>query len=144
MQSRIINDGLQRTFARSFPTGDEVVSNLTSFARQYDVAAAAFTGLGALSDLVLGYFDWQTKQYHHIKVDEQVEAVSFLGNFALDEHGRPSVHPHIVVSKRDGTAHGGHLIEGHARPIIEVIVTEQPTYLQRRHDPESGLALIRL
>ena len=144
MQSRIINESPQRTFALAFATGDEVVSNLTNFAREYDVTAAAFTGLGALNDLVLGYFDWQSKKYQRIEIKEQVEAVSFIGNFALDESGRPSVHPHIVVSKRDGSAHGGHLLEAHARPIVEVIVTEQPTYLQRRRDPESGLALIRL
>jgi uncharacterized protein len=52
------------------------------------------------------------------------------------------VHAHVVLGKSDGTAHGGHLMEGHVRPTLELILTEAPTYLQRKMDEESGLALI--
>ncbi len=37
----------------------------------------------------------------------------------------------------------GHLGKAHVRPTLEVIVTESPAHLRKRHDPESGLALIR-
>jgi len=66
-----------------------------------------------------------------------------LGNVTVRD-GEPAVHAHVVVGKQDGTAHGGHLIEGHVRPTLEVIVVESPRHLHRRYDPESGLALIRL
>jgi len=36
----------------------------------------------------------------------------------------------------------GHLIEGKVRPTLEVILTESPAHLRKRHDLESGLALI--
>jgi predicted DNA-binding protein with PD1-like motif len=49
-----------------------------------------------------------------------------------------------VIGKADGTAHGGHLLEAHVRPTLEVIVTESPAHLHRRSDPETGLALLRL
>jgi uncharacterized protein len=52
------------------------------------------------------------------------------------------VHVHVVVGKRDGSAHGGHLIEAHVRPTLELILTEPPTSLRRRFDPETGLALV--
>jgi hypothetical protein len=58
--------------------------------------------------------------------------------------GEPKVHTHVVVGKADGTAHGGHLIEAHVRPTLEVVLVEPPQHLQRQSDPESGLALIRL
>jgi uncharacterized protein len=58
------------------------------------------------------------------------------------EDGRPKVHAHVVVGKADGTAHGGHLIEGHVRPTLEVVLTEAPRHLEWRHDDVSGLALI--
>ncbi len=58
--------------------------------------------------------------------------------------GEPQVHVHVSVAKRDGTAHGGHLLEGHVWPTLEVLVTESPTALAKRHDPETGLALIDL
>lgn len=112
--------------------------------REHDVTSASFTGLGALSRVVLGYFDWERKEYRKITFDEQVEVVSLLGNVALDESGQPSLHPHMVIARADAAAFGGHVLEAVVRPVIELVVTESPTYLQRRKDTESGLALIRL
>ena len=144
MKSRIINEGPQRTFAVVFDAGDEVVAGLTEFARTHAIRAAQFSGLGALADAVLGYFDWEKKEYKRIPLREQVEVVSLIGNVALGEDDRPSLHPHIVVAKADASAWGGHLLEAHVRPILEVVLTESPGHLERRKDPESGLALIRL
>ncbi len=92
---------------------------------------------------MLGYFDWQKKDYTRIPVAEQVEVLALVGDIALND-GEPQLHPHVVIGKADGSAHGGHLLEAHVRPTLEVIVTESPAHLQRRSDPESGLALIRL
>jgi uncharacterized protein len=143
MKTKLIHDGPQRTFALVFDKGDEVLDHLLAFAKAERLAAAEFTGLGALSDAVLGYFDWQTKDYRRIAVDEQVEVLNLTGNIAL-ANGEPKLHPHIVLGKADGTAHGGHLLEAHVRPTLEVIVTESPRHLERRSDPETGLALLQL
>jgi predicted DNA-binding protein with PD1-like motif len=143
MKAKLIHDAPQRTFALVFETGDEVLENLLAFARAHRLSAAAFTGLGALSDAVLGYFDWQKKDYRRIPLVEQVEVLNLTGTIALAD-GEPKLHPHIVVGKADGTAHGGHLLEAHVRPTLEVIVTESPAHLHRRSDPETGLALLRL
>lgn len=144
MKSRILKEGAEKTFALVFDTGDEVLAGLGAFARERQISAAAFTGIGAFSSVVLGYFDWQKKEYRRIPLQEQVEVVSLIGNIACGEDGKPTLHPHIVVAKRDGSAHGGHLLEGHVRPTLEFVITEAPAHLQRRHDPQSGLALIRL
>ncbi|HEU4923641.1 MAG TPA: hypothetical protein VFT23_11270 [Burkholderiales bacterium] len=48
-----------------------------------------------------------------------------------------------MLGKRDGAACGGHLLAASVRPTLEVILTESRGYLQRRHDPASGLTLIR-
>lgn len=143
MKSKLIHEGPQRTFAVVFDKGDEVLESLLAFAKAHGLSAAEFTGLGALSDAVLGYFDWQQKDYKRIPIDEQVEVLNLTGNIALAD-GEPKLHPHIVVGKADGTAHGGHLLEAHVRPTLEVIITESPAHLQRRSDPETGLALIRI
>ena len=143
MKARLIHDAPQRTFAVVFDKGDEVLDNLLAFANEHRLSAAEFTGLGALSDAVLGYFDWQKKDYKRIRIDEQVEVLNLTGNIALAD-GKPKLHPHIVLGKADGSAHGGHLLEAHVRPTLEVIVTESPTHLERRSDPETGLALLKL
>ena len=143
MKSKLIHEGPQRTFAVVFATGDEVIESLLGFAREQQLTAAELTGLGALSDAVLGYFDWQKKDYKRIPIGEQVEVLNLTGNVALAD-GEPGLHVHIVLGKADGTAHGGHLLQAHVRPTLEVIVTESPAHLRRRSDPETGLALIQL
>ncbi len=91
---------------------------------------------------MLEYFDWEKKDYTKIPVREQVEVASLLGDVAeLD--GKPALHLHIVVGKRDGHAMAGHLGEAHVRPTLEVIIAESPAHLRKRYDPASKLALIR-
>jgi predicted DNA-binding protein with PD1-like motif len=54
------------------------------------------------------------------------------------------VHAHVVVGKRNGSAMGGHLLEAHVRPALEVMLQESGEQLKRKFDPESGLALVDL
>lgn len=143
MKSKLLEAQAGKTFAVVFDTGDEAASGLASFARQNHLAASHFTAIGALSSVVLGYFDWQRKEYQKIRLDEQVEVLSCIGDVAL-EKDQPKVHAHIVVGRADGSTRGGHLLEARVRPTLEVILVESPEHLRKRFDPESGLALIRL
>lgn len=143
MQSRLLHDAQgQRTFALILSTGDEVMDSLKAFATRERITAAQISAIGALSDAVLMYFDWEKKNYQRIPVKEQVEVASLLGDVA-EADGKPAIHVHIVLGRRDGTALAGHLGEAHVRPTLEIIITESPVHLRKRHDPESGLALIR-
>ncbi len=143
MRAKLINDGPERTFAVVLDKGDEVTASLLAFAKEHKLSAAEFTAVGAFSGCVLGYFDWDKKDYRRIPVEEQVEVLVLAGNIALKDD-EPKLHPHVVIGKADGTAHGGHLLEGHVRPILEVIVTESPAHLRRQPDEETGLALLRV
>ena len=149
MRAKIIHEEVggpltgERTFALIFETGEEVIAQLTEFATDRSLTACHFTAIGAFSDVTLGFFDWERKTYKKIPIHEQVEAISLLGDIALQD-GKPTVHAHAVLGKSDGTAHGGHLMEGHVRPTLELILTEAPSYLQRKMDQESGLALIEI
>jgi hypothetical protein len=145
MQSKLIHqaDG-QRTFVVILATGDEVVAALKEFAEREQLGAARFTAIGALSDAQLGYFDWQKKDYTHLPVNEQVEVASFIGDLAFTDKGARSLHVHVVLGRRDGSALAGHLFEAHVRPTLEVMLSENPAHLRKRPDPESGLALIDL
>ena len=134
----------RRTFALVFDIGDEIAGGLSAFAREHGVRGAYFTAIGALRDVTLGYWDWDTKDYRRIPLREQVEVLSLAGNVALGPDGAERVHAHVVVGKADGTAHGGHLLEGHVRPTLEVILVESQQQLRRTHDPTTGLALIDL
>ena len=142
MKAALLNEhGGLRTFAVVLGAGDEVVGTIAAFADERELRATQFSAIGAFSDLVVAYFDWPTRAYREIPIDEQVEVLSLVGDITL-EKGMRKVHAHVVVGRADASAHGGHLIRGHVRPTLEVVMTETPGYLRRRFDPESGLALI--
>jgi predicted DNA-binding protein with PD1-like motif len=145
MQTQLIHeaDG-QRTYAVILAAGDEIMDCLKSFASAETITAAQFNAIGALSRAVIAYFDWEAKKYMPIPVEEQVEVASFSGDIAIGPDGKPAVHAHIVLGRRDGSAMAGHLTEGHVRPTLEIVLTESPAHLRKKVDPASGVALIRL
>lgn len=144
MRSKLLNDTQgQRTFAVILEAGDEAMGCLQTFIEKERISAAQLTGIGALSRATLRYFDWETKAYQPIPVGEQVEVASLVGDVALSPDGKPALHIHVVLGRRNGSALAGHLAEAHVRPTLEVILTEPPEHLLKAHDPESGLALIR-
>ena len=131
-----------KTVAMIMYTGDEIVSVLQQFATSQKLSGSSFKAIGALSHAKLGWFNWETKKYEvAVEFDEQLELLSLIGDIALKD-GKPQVHAHLSVARRDGTAHGGHLLGAHVRPTCELILTESPVHLQKRFDPESSLALI--
>ncbi len=141
MRSKLLNADPPITYAVVLDTGDEVIGELGKFVREQEVEAASLTAIGAFSRAVLGYFQWETKQYKKIPVGEQVEVLSLLGDAAVGDQG-PTLHLHAVLGKADGSVVGGHLIEAYVRPTLEVILIQPPSYLRKRKDPETGLALI--
>ena len=118
-------------------------SNSCSFATQEQLSAASFTGIGAFSDVTLGFFERARKAYKRIPLDEQVEVLTLAGDIALKD-GERQVHAHAVVGKADGSAWGGHLLEGHVWPTLELVLVESPVELRRTLDEETGLPLITL
>ena len=83
MQTRLLHeDNGQRTFTVILETGEEVLTCLQRFATREHVLAAQVTAIGALSDVVLMYFDWDKKDYLKIPVREQVEVASLIGDVA--------------------------------------------------------------
>jgi uncharacterized protein len=141
MRSKLLNADPPITYALVLDRGDEVVDELGKFVREQEVEAASVTGIGAFRRASLGYFQWDTKQYKHIAVEDQVEVLSLLGDVAVGDDG-PTLHLHAILGRADGSVIGGHLLEAHVRPTLEVILIQPPSYLRKRKDPETGLALI--
>jgi predicted DNA-binding protein with PD1-like motif len=131
-------------YAVIFEIGENPIAGLTRFAEEHDLTASSFTAIGAFSEALLGYFDWDKKDYERIPVKEQTEVLALVGDIAVDTaSGAKKIHAHVVLGKRDGAACGGHLLSAKVRPTLEVVLTDTPAHLKRVHDPHSGLALIR-
>lgn len=144
MKSKLLSSTSgRREWALIFDPGDEAAAELKSFAEREHLQAAHFTGIGAFSSVTVAWFDLKSQSYLPIQIEEQVEVLSFLGDIA-EAKGKPAVHAHLCVAKRDGTAHGGHLERATVQPTLEVILIESPAHLRKSFRPEFGLALIDL
>lgn len=144
MKSKLLHeDNGLRTFAIVFDKNDEVREHLLRFATLNRFADAYLTAIGAFSEVAVGFFDRQKRDYKRIEINEQVEVLSFTGNI-VEKDGKPTLHAHVVVGKQNGTAHGGHFLGGRVWPTLEMIISEMPVHLRRSHDNDSGLALINL
>jgi predicted DNA-binding protein with PD1-like motif len=142
MEARRIGTDGRTTYIVVFRNGEEVSGGLAAFAEEHGVEAARITAVGGFREATLGFYDWESRSYREIPVDQQMEVLSFDGNVACDPQGKPKVHVHVVLGRRDGTTMGGHLMRGIVRPTMEVIVDQEPAHLRRVHDEETGLALI--
>lgn len=142
MQHKLLLDNAgQRTFVVVLETGDEATPCLQSFITDQHIFTAQFTAIGAFSDVILKYFDSETKKDNF--ANEQVEVASLIGDVAASPPGKAALHAHLVVGERNGSAMAGHLGKAHVRPTLEIILTEGPAHLRKVTDAKSGLALIR-
>jgi uncharacterized protein len=129
------------TWVVIFSAGDEIFSGLTNWAKQQQIRSGHLTAVGAWRSAVLGYYDLSRRAYRRNVIDHQVELLSLVGDFALD-NGQPVLHAHAVVGLPDGTTRGGHLLEAYASPTTEVFVNVSSVSLHKQLDDASGLHLI--
>jgi len=142
MQVKLVKDTPEeKIYAIVFLKGDEVLSGLTDFAIKYHVGDAHFTGIGAVSSATTAWLDLEKKMYHPTVTTQQVEVLSLVGDIAAF-NGKPVVHMHVVLGRRDGTTVGGHVWELNVNPTVEVFLTANTATLNKRPDPGSGLKLI--
>ncbi|MDQ0333533.1 putative DNA-binding protein with PD1-like motif [Mesorhizobium sp. YL-MeA3-2017] len=139
---RIAEEGRGETLIVVLDDGEDAFSRLQEFARKEGVSAASLTAIGAFSRATVGWFDFASKSYKEIAVDEQCEVLSAIGDVAVGDDGKASLHVHVVLGLSDGSTRGGHLLKGTVHPTLEVVLTETPAKLRRRKRPALGIALI--
>lgn len=149
MRYRVLEDiGGRRKFVLVLDQGEEVVASVTHFAASLGVRGASLTGIGALAQATLGWFNPATKEFRQNAVDEQAEVLAITGNIAqgVDPDGEPDtgvkLHLHIVLGCGDASVKGGHLVAGWVAPTMELIVEEAAAHLTRGVDATSGLVLL--
>lgn len=143
MHSKLVSrPGETRMWFVILERGEKVKEQLLALVKQESIENASFVALGAFEKATIAYFDWEKKKYQPIPVDVPVEVITLVGDVAPDDKGKPSLHAHTVLGLSDGSTRGGHLMEGHVRPTLEITVTETPAHLVRHKHPDLGVALI--
>jgi predicted DNA-binding protein with PD1-like motif len=138
-----LSDGDIKTYLLVYHTGQEVMKGLLAFARDRKLVAGHVTGIGAISDAVIAYFDPKKKIYMRVHEQQQREVLSVTGNLPL-YNGEPFYHVHVALGLEDGSAHGGHLFAMTVRPTVELILTTYSKPIERKIDPAWGLPLINV
>jgi uncharacterized protein len=140
-KAALLGDGEVKTYLLEFQTGQEVMQGLLAFAKKHKLVAGHLTGIGAISDAVIGYFDPEKNVYLRNAEKGQAEVLSLTGNLAL-YNSEPFFHIHVALGLRGGSARGGHLFEAKVRPTVEVVLTAYPKPVRRKIDPDTGLPLL--
>jgi uncharacterized protein len=132
-----------RSWIIVFANGDEVMSGLTDWVRREKIAGARLSAIGAFSSAKFGWFDKDKRAYRDIRVNEQVECVSMIGDVGL-VNGHPALHVHGCIAREDGAVRGGHLLEATVFPTLELFLTESQVPLAKKLDPSTNLELFNL
>jgi len=71
MQNRLLHrDGLRRTFVVILKTGGEAMRCLQEVAAREGLGASRLTAVGALRGAELAFFDWESRTYLPVPVEE--------------------------------------------------------------------------
>jgi len=144
MKSKSFKEGSERAFVLILDQGEEAFKAITDFANRERIDGASITAIGAFSEAEIGWFDLAAKKYKPVKVSEQCEVLSLIGDLAKGDDGQASLHLHAVLGLQDGSCRGGHFLSGKVRPTLEVTIMETTMHLCRRKRADLGIALIDL
>jgi predicted DNA-binding protein with PD1-like motif len=142
MKSRLVARAPASIRVVILDAGEEAFAALTKLANDEKLSAASLTAIGAFERATIGWFDLAARSYRKIEVNEQCEVLSAVGDVAVGDDGKASLHIHVVLGLSDGSTRGGHFLSGIVRPTLEVVLTEAPATLRRRKRPELGIALV--
>jgi uncharacterized protein len=142
--AKLAGDAAFETRVVILDSGEEAFAALTRFANDAKLTTASLTAIGAFERATIGWFDFEKKTYKKIEVGEQCEVLSAIGDIAIGDDGKASLHVHVVLGLSDGATRGGHLLAGTVRPTLEVVLVDTPSHLRRKKKPDFGIALIDL
>lgn len=145
MQSKELGESdpwSERNFVLVLDDGEEAFGAITKFCEEQNITGASLTAIGAFKRAKLGFFNFAQKRYIDIPFDTQSEVLSAIGDVAVDDEGKASVHMHAVLGFADGSTKGGHFISGIVHPTLEIIIRESAVALRRRKRPDLEIALL--
>ena len=120
--------------------GDEINSSFEKLAGIEEINCAWIHGIGAVTDLEIGYYDLPTKNYFRKNFNNEYELTSLSGNISIKDSNIFS-HTHINFSDNNFNVYGGHLFEGEISAAGEFILIFGENSINRKYDDFTGLAL---
>lgn len=124
----------------SIENQSHIVETLTDFVQHQKIEAGEITGIGAVSEATLRFFNPSTKNYVDKTFKEQMEVTNISGNVSEIE-GKIMLHLHITLGREDYTALAGHLLEARIQGAAEFIFYPLHTRMVKVKNEETGINL---
>lgn len=122
----------------SVSTGEEIVKALNLFCEERKIKSGNITGLGAINEVTLRFFNPETKKYIDKTFREQMEISNLTGNIST-MNGKPYLHIHITVGRADYSSRAGHLLSAVLNGAGEFVVEDLGEDIERTYNPTLGL-----
>lgn len=117
-----------------------IVEALTDFVLNQNIKSGQVTGIGAVSEATLRFFNFSTNKYTDKKFDEQMEVTNLSGNVSVTED-KPLLHLHITLGREDYSAVAGHLKDAKIRGAGEFFFYPMAAVVYKTADEETGINL---
>jgi len=121
--------------------GSDLLKELGDFVRAKGINLAWLSGVGAVSQATIRYYDQPKQEWIDLVLDRRLEVAGMLGNVSL-LNGEPIVHVHITLCDEEGHCFGGHLGNDTLVFNMEILLTTLTgPAVTRKMDPQTGLTL---
>jgi len=125
-----------------FDRSGDIIQGVIDFCGDQRITAGYFSAIGAVSEIVISYYNLDKKEYEDRHITENLEITGIIGNVATLD-GTIIVHTH-------GTFSGSnmHVLGGHIKKIIvsatgEVMFNKLEGTIMREYDDNTGLNLMK-
>jgi uncharacterized protein len=115
-----------------------ILSAFTDFVVSQKLTAGEITGIGATNEATLRFFDPNSKKFVDQTFTEQMEIANLSGNISQAD-GKPMLHLHVTLGRRDYSALAGHLLDAKIRGAGEFFVYPLGTKVFKVKNDEVGL-----
>lgn len=119
------------------------MASLVNFLQRHAVASGALSGIGALTDIELGFFRRRDSSYTRRVMNGEWELLSLAGNVSRSG-GEPFVHAHVVLGDEGYRTTGGHLFRAVVTVTAEIVVHTWRAEIERMRDPAVGVMALCL
>tara|TARA_Y100000996_G_scaffold325679_1_gene261739 strand:+ start:29 stop:457 length:429 start_codon:yes stop_codon:yes gene_type:complete len=120
---------------------DEYINeSLLKICNDENIQSGWISGVGAIYDIEVGYYDVYKQDYLRKTFDDDYELLSLSGNLTIKE-GNKFIHTHIAFSGTDFKAYGGHLFDAKIAAAGEFMIDSGKININRKYNSEIGLHL---
>lgn len=116
----------------------EIVSALMAFCEENGINSGIISGIGAIDELTLRFFNPETKAYVDKRFCEQMEISNLTGNISTMD-GNVYLHLHVTVGRSDYSALAGHLLAATLNGAGEFVVEDYGEPIMRAYNSDLGL-----